>query len=593
MIKDFLEWIDHRTGYRRIKDEVLFENIPGGARWRYVWGSTLTFCFFTQVVTGFFLWMSYSPSAQTAWESVYYIQYQMSGGWFLRGVHHYIAQIFPVLLVLHLMQVVIDGAYKAPREINFWIGIFLAHLILAMSLTGYLLPWDQKGYWATKVATNIAAIAPIIGPYLQRLIVGSAEYGHHTLTRFFALHAGVLPVTVGILLAGHIYVFRRHSLTYKKPTSKPDAAFWPDQILKDAVACMAVLITVLFFVLRHHGAELGAPADPSESYSAARPDWYFLFLFQALKLVPEIWGAFILPGLLITLVLLMPIAGRWELGHRFNIGLVASVLVAVVLLTYQALNNDWNDEKYFKAVAQAQVDAQRVKVLANSPNGIPPSGAVTLLRNDPFTQGSKLFAKNCASCHRFDGNDGTGKRITEKPTASDLNGFASRQWLKGFLDHEKIASEHYFGGTRFKEGKMAKWLKKKLPKYDDDQKEDLRKAVIALSAQAQLPYQRAEEAKDRKIIEEGRSLISDDIGCTDCHQFLLEDEEAIAPDLTGYGSRDWMIAIISDPSHDRFYGKKNDDMPAFGRDEKLTLREIEIIADWLRRDWYEAGSEEE
>ena len=140
---------------------------------------------------------------------------------------------------------------------------------------------------------------------------------------------------------------------------------------------------------------------------------------------------------------------------------------------------------------------------------------------------------------------------------------------------------------------MAKWLKKKLPKYGDNQREDLRKAVIALSAQAQLPYQRAEEAKDRKIIEEGRSLISDDIGCTDCHQFLLEDEEAIAPDLTGYGSRDWIIAIISDPSHDRFYGKKNDDMPAFGRDEKLTLREIEIIADWLRRDWYEAGSEEE
>ena len=593
MIKDFLEWLDHRTGYRRIKDEVLFENIPGGARWRYVWGSTLTFCFFAQVVTGFFLWMSYSPSAQTAWESVYYIQYQMSGGWFLRGVHHYIAQIFPVLLVLHLMQVVIDGAYKAPREINFWLGILLAHLILAMSLTGYLLPWDQKGYWATKVATNIVSLAPIIGPYLQRLIVGSSEYGHHTLTRFFALHAGVLPMMVGILLAGHIYVFRRHSLSYKEPTSKPDAAFWPDQILKDAVACMAVLITVLFFVLRHHGAALGAPADPSESYSAARPDWYFLFLFQALKLVPEIWGAFILPGLLITLVLLMPIAGRWELGHRFNIGLVTSVLVAIVLLTYLALNKDWNDAKYLKAVAQAQVDAQRVKVLANSPNGIPPSGAVTLLRNDPFTQGSKLFAKNCASCHRFDGNDGTGKRITEKPTASDLKGFASRLWLKGFLDHEKIVSEHYFGGTRFKEGKMAKWLKKKLPKYDDNERDDLRKAVIALSAQAQLPYQRAEDAKDRKIIEEGRSLISDDIGCTDCHQFLLEDEEAIAPDLTGYGSKDWMIAIISDPSHDRFYGKKNDRMPAFGRDEKLTLREIEIIADWLRRDWYEAGSEEE
>ena len=193
-MKAFFDWADQRTGYKKLVHETLYENVPGGARWRYVWGSTLAFCFSIQVITGLALWVAYSASSQTAWESVYYIQHEMWGGWFLRGLHHYTAHAMTVLLVFHLMQVVIDGAYKAPREINFWSGVVLLLLVLALSLTGYLLPWDQKGFWATKVATSIAAITPFIGPELQKLVVGGSDYGHHTLTRFFALHAGIIPV---------------------------------------------------------------------------------------------------------------------------------------------------------------------------------------------------------------------------------------------------------------------------------------------------------------------------------------------------------------------------------------------------------------
>src|SRR5690242_14136794 len=111
-MKSFLNWLDHRTGCRAILHDALFERVPGGARWRYVWGSTLAFAFFVQVVTGLFLWMTYSPSAQTAWESVYYLQHQMTGGWLLRGIHHFMSQAMVVLLAIHLLQVVIDGAYK-------------------------------------------------------------------------------------------------------------------------------------------------------------------------------------------------------------------------------------------------------------------------------------------------------------------------------------------------------------------------------------------------------------------------------------------------------------------------------------------------
>ena len=142
---------------------MLFENIPGGRAGATCGAARCRSRFVVQLITGFFLWMAYSPSAQTAWESVYYIQNEMLGGWLLRGIHHFMAQAMMVLLVLHLMQVVIDGAYKAPREVNFWFGVVLLQMVLGLSLTGYLLPWDQKGYWATKVATNISAIAPASG----------------------------------------------------------------------------------------------------------------------------------------------------------------------------------------------------------------------------------------------------------------------------------------------------------------------------------------------------------------------------------------------------------------------------------------------
>src|SRR5881397_41223 len=176
-----LDWLDNRTGCRKFLHAALYENVPGGARWRYVWGSTLTFALAVQFITGAFLWMAYSPSSQTAWESVYYIQDVMTGGWLLRGLHHYTAHLMIILLALHLMQVIIDGAYKAPREVNFWFGVIL--------------------------------LQPVLGPALQRIIVGGADYGHHTLTRFFALHAGIIPGMIIALLTGHIYLFRRHGLT--------------------------------------------------------------------------------------------------------------------------------------------------------------------------------------------------------------------------------------------------------------------------------------------------------------------------------------------------------------------------------------------
>jgi ubiquinol-cytochrome c reductase cytochrome b subunit len=591
----FVSWLDSRTGFKSVLHEALYENVPGGSRWRYVWGSALTFTFMVQVVTGIFLWMAYSPSSQTAWESVFYIQNQMWGGWLLRGIHHFTAQAMTVLLVLHLMQVVIDGAYKAPREINFWFGMILLLLVLGLSLTGYLLPWDQKGFWATKVATNIMAITPFVGPELQRLVIGGSDYGHHTLTRFFALHAGVLPGLVILFIFGHVYLFRKHGLTAKEPKTRPDCAFWPDQVLKDVIACLAVLVVVLFFIVKPRlfgggelGADLGAPADPSEAYSAARPEWYFLFLFQFLKARwltgifghhGELVGALIIPGMVMAILFAMPILGKWRLGHRFNVGFLGVLIAGAGLLTYQAIQEDTHKPEYLASVKQAQRDAHRIKELARE-RGIPVTGAVELLRNDPMTQGPKLFAKNCASCHRYDGHNGLGEMTSDVQSAADLGGFGSRAWIAGWLDPQKIVSTNYFGGTKFADGKMVRFVKKDAAEFTQEQ---VRKMAIALSAEAQLPSQSADDQRDAVIIEEGRALLaSENSRCTECHQFRKKDEDATAPDLTGYGSREWLMGIISNPKHDRFYGRRNDRMPAYGGEGILDARAIELIADWLR-----------
>ena len=588
-MKPLLDWIDSRTGYRKLTQEALYENIPGGARWRYVWGSTLTFAFSIQVITGIFLWMAYSASAQTAWESVFYIQFEMAGGWFLRGLHHYTAQVMTILLALHLLQVLIDGAYKAPREFNFWSGLLLLQLTLALSLTGYLLPWDQKGYWATKVATNIVSIVPFIGPDLQKLVVGGPDYGHHTLTRFLALHAGVLPGLIIALIGGHIYFFRRHGLHAKQPLKKPDAKFWPDQVLADAIACLGVLFTVVVLTLITRGAELAAPADAASQFSAARPEWYFLFLFELLKYFPgesEIIGAIVLPGAAVGFMFLMPYLGQWKLGHRFNLAFVFGGLAGAGLLTWMAMKQDNNDPNFQRALRDSHHQAARVIELAKAPSGIPIAGAAALLREDPYIQGPKLFAKHCASCHRHGGGDGQGNPVKDPQSAADLKGFASREWLAGLLDPAKVDSLHYFGGTKFKDGKMVKWVKKNAD--EPAEQEQLKKVIAALSAEAQLKSQRDADARDIAIIKQGVELARGDVACTDCHAFGKPDPDATAPTLTGYGSRAWLVRFIGNPEHADFYGKRNDRMPLFGEKQILDAKTIGILADWLRGEWYEA-----
>ena len=662
MLGQLADFLDDRTGYRAVMHEALYERVPGGARWRYVWGSALVFAFMTQVITGLVLWSSYSASAQTAWESVYYIQHEMTGGWLLRGIHHVMAQAMVLLLALHLMQVVIDGAYRAPREVNFWLGLVLMMLVLGMALTGYLLPWDQKGYWATRVATNLAGLVPLVGPSLQQVVVGGPDYGHHTLTRFFAIHAGFLPVTLVLILVVHLSLFRKHGLCAKQPIVRPDAMFWPDQVLKDAVAMLAVMAVVLGVILMpalrailegrpivpgELGAELGAPADPSLPYAAARPEWYFLFLFQFLKVFEgfgasgEFFGAIVVPGLVMGVMFLMPILGRWQLGHRFNVAFTFALLAGIGLLTAMATNEDyaalWADrgafadveklleetendkakiaahfgndaakiavfearvkkldrirhsQSFLDAVAQAKADAARSIELAGRPERIPPAGMMELVRNDALSQGPKLFSQHCVSCHaHVDPAAPEAHAVLAKASAANLHGFGTAAWMRGLLDPKQVAGPAYFGNTAHKDDDMVNFVQNDLADAATWKPDDIEAVIVAMAAEAGL----AAAGTPPAVIEKGRGLVADGERCGSCHTFRDNGVAAgSAPDITGWGSREWLVGIIVDPTHERFYGDTNDRMPSFGKAEEgaapiLTRRQIEMIADWLRGDWY-------
>ena len=656
------DFLDDRTGYRAVVHEALYERVPGGARWRYVWGSTLVFAFMTQVITGLFLWANYSPSAQTAWESVYYIQHEVAGGWLLRGIHHFMAQAMVVLLALHLLQVVIDGAYRAPREVNFWLGLVLMMLVLGMALTGYLLPWDQKGYWATIVATNLAGIVPFVGPSLQQLVIGGPEYGHHTLTRFFALHAGFLPATLVMFLVVHLALFRKHGLHAKRPITKPDAMFWPDQVLKDAVAMLAVMAVILGVILMpalramlagevvhlgHLGAELGAPADPSLPYAAARPEWYFLFLFQFLKVFEgwgatgEFFGAIVVPGLIMTVMALMPIVGNWRLGHRFNVAFTLAILAGVGLLTAMALNEDYSalwvnraalaeaeklhdqtggdaaklvaalggdhakaaaierqwktlekvrrSQAYLDAVKLAEADAARAVELAGRPERIPPAGMLELVRHDPLSQGPRLFAQHCGNCHaHVDPLAPDAEAVIAKSSAANLYGFGSADWMRGLLDANQVAGPAYFGNTAHKEGDMVSFVRNDLADEATWPKADIDAVVAAMAAEAGRPVPQ----EIAGLVEKGRELVAASDRCGGCHAFRGNGTDlGAAPDLAGWGGRDWLVGIITDPTHERFYGDTNDRMPSFGKAAEgaippLAREQIDLVADWLRGEWY-------
>lgn len=198
-------WLDERVGWRKVWDGIFLRKVPK-INWFYTLGSASLFLAINQGITGILLTLYYVPTPDHAYDSVQFITTQVPGGWLIRGLHHWGASAMVILVVLHMIRVIIYGAYKYPREVTWITGVVLLLVVVGFGFTGYLLPWDQKAYWATTVGTEIAGTPPGIGDWILRVIRGGEELSAITLARFFGVHVWVLPAALAILIAVHLYL---------------------------------------------------------------------------------------------------------------------------------------------------------------------------------------------------------------------------------------------------------------------------------------------------------------------------------------------------------------------------------------------------
>lgn len=201
-------WLDERIGWRNVWDGIFLRKIPK-VNWFYTLGSATLFVVALQGITGILLTIYYVPTPDHAYDSVLFITTQVPGGWFIRGIHHWGASAMVLLTVLHMVRVIMYGAYKYPREVTWFTGVGLLLVTMGFGFSGYLLPWDQKAFWATTVGTRIAGVAPLIGEPLLRIMRGGEDLSAVTLARFFGAHIWVLPAILLLLVGIHMYLVIR------------------------------------------------------------------------------------------------------------------------------------------------------------------------------------------------------------------------------------------------------------------------------------------------------------------------------------------------------------------------------------------------
>ncbi len=306
-------------------------------------GSLAMFLLLLQAATGAFLALSYSPSPDHAHNAVKYITQEVPFGSFVRGLHHWGASAMVIIVFLHLLRVVYYGSYKAPRELTWVFGVFLLLIVLGFGFTGYLLPWDEKAYWATVVGVEISSTAPVLGDLVAKVLRGGTEIGAVTLSRFYALHTIWLPWLAFGLVGVHLFLVRFYGSSGTPKNTPEDMKtgkpFFPDQVFEDVVG-MLILFVILACAALFAPVPLEDVADPTNAGYDPRPEWYFLFLFQLLKYFQgpfEIIGTFVIPTVGMLLLLFLPFldrSGREVLWKRPIAMTVTSIcVVAIVGLT--------------------------------------------------------------------------------------------------------------------------------------------------------------------------------------------------------------------------------------------------------------------
>jgi ubiquinol-cytochrome c reductase cytochrome b subunit len=408
-------WFDARLGIRAGLGPLLSHPIPreaaGPLGWWYVFGSASMTLLGIQILTGIGLALVYVPSANDAYQSLLYLDYQQPGGWFLRALHYYAGSGMMVMVLAHMTQVFLHGAYKDPRELTWVVGVILLLCTLGMFFTGQILRWDPDAYWGLAVGGSMAGRVPVIGPDVVRLLLGGPIIGANALSRFFALHVFVIPALLLTFLGIHLWLIVQRGVsappvpgqvvdpkTYDRDyeeSLKRGVPFLGDALYKDALFSALVVLAVVAIA-----AVLGPkgptdPPNPTLGGANPRPEWPFLWLFALLSLSPPEAETFIIlvfPVLLFGALFLVPfVSNRGERAPSRRPVAVLSVIVIYTLLgvlTYQGATAPWSPH----------MDAW---------SGDPIS--VELVRNSPprRLQGAVVFQnKNCRNCHGLQGVGG-------------------------------------------------------------------------------------------------------------------------------------------------------------------------------------------
>ncbi|MBR2004692.1 MAG: cytochrome b N-terminal domain-containing protein, partial [Thermoguttaceae bacterium] len=507
---NFLKWLDERTGLCAGFQKVANWSVPAANCFCRFLPRTLIFLFLMQGITGLFLWAFYSASPTSAWESVYYIQYHLPGGWFVRGLHHYSAQLFVGLSGLYVLGLIVHGGCRRPREFVYWAALGMFLFSLCSCLTGDLLNWSLSGYFATYTRVAFLQLLPVIGVPLYQLVVGGPDpqFGALTLTRFLILHIAVFGGGGLALMAFWKWAdYRSRAILAKESrfdevghkcalacADKKRRAFWGSEALFTGVACLVVFCAALLLVFQHSltsgqiaeraatlpaeaylGAGLTSPVDTASSFDAARPEWSFRALYHMSKLpifgkIGMIYAIFVVPPAILLFFLAIPILSRNKAGYYLCVAVAGVFTIVCAWFTYLSYWDDYKNPEhapgFLASKGEADRLAKRAVELTFAPAGIPKTGALTLLKNDAYVQGPKLFAQHCASCHNFQAKEGAEPNpdyapiVCEDPTAPNLFGAQSADWIRGFTNEETLADPDFFGKTAFAEkGSMIGFMK--------------------------------------------------------------------------------------------------------------------------------------
>jgi len=343
-------WLDERIGLKDIEKLARKKEVPvhRHTAWYYFGGMTL-FLFMIQVITGILLLLYYRPSAGEAYESIQFLMTEVQFGWLVRSIHAWSANLMIFAMFIHLFSAFFMKAYRSPRELTWISGGGLLGLALAFGFTGYLLPWNELAFFATRVGTEIPGVLPVVGPFLRRLLRGGEDVTGATLTRFYGVHVAILPAIATLILGLHLFLVQKHGMSRPPSAEAGDSAkrsmpFFPNFLLRDLVGWLCAL-GVLAALAAYYPTELGKKADAFQPAPIGiKPEWYFMAMFQTLKLLPshilgiegELVGVLVF-GLIGLLLVGMPFLDRQTaLGKssRIAASFGVALILYMVVLTY-------------------------------------------------------------------------------------------------------------------------------------------------------------------------------------------------------------------------------------------------------------------